>query len=232
MITAVQSRQAAHAAGQQEIADAEREHREATDLLAALQERVRASDPDVRPAELAEARELVEYARLRVDAAKRRAAQLAAEARHALYVEAGAVARALDLADAPVVDAFTAALAAVRHLYRVADDRTRDLLAIAGQADAALAEAKAHNERPALRAAGVHNADPRNVTVIHADGTAGRIGDVPAHELAFAVLARLFTEQARAVGPYVPWAGEDAARAEQGLRLAVAEFPALATAEQ
>ncbi|MFP8882616.1 hypothetical protein [Streptomyces mangrovi] len=64
-----------------EVAAAEAEAREAGELLAALEEKVRDGDDKVTPAQLAEQRELSRFAKLRAEAARRKAAKAKEDAR-------------------------------------------------------------------------------------------------------------------------------------------------------
>jgi hypothetical protein len=95
-----------------DIAAAKKEAAEAEDLLAALEERVRDGDAKVKPAQLAEQRELARFAALRVEAAHRnlqRAAQQevdAAREQYATDVRTLAAGDALD--PAQVAAAYTA----------------------------------------------------------------------------------------------------------------------------
>lgn len=138
-----------------EVRAAKQDRRQAADFLAALEERVRAGDPDVKPGELREARGLVEYAVLRVDAAKRRAEQATIDARHTRYQQVGAAARGLVIDDAPVVSAFNAAVAALRDLYTAAAADQQRLMALVPEVSVTLEEAAEHDETGLLQAAGL-----------------------------------------------------------------------------
>ncbi|MFD9905886.1 hypothetical protein [Streptomyces sp. NPDC059063] len=65
------------------VVQAEQHAAEAEQTLAAMEERVRDGDEDVTPAQLAEARELGRFARLRAEAAARKAERAAAKAAEA-----------------------------------------------------------------------------------------------------------------------------------------------------
>jgi hypothetical protein len=239
MSTVIQSRERAAAAGNAEIEAAKAEHAQAAELLAALEERVRAGDPDVKPNELRDARELVEYAALRIEAARRRAEQLATDARHALYAEAGAEARALDLSDDPLIEAaFAQALGAVHHLYEVTDRRQASLLALIGRAEGLVDEASKHQERGLLRSAGIHMtglyANERDIMIVHEDDRRHRVSNVQPYRVAFAVLGRLLGDieqaaKARGERFYAPWAGDESAPLTNSLTMAAREFPGLTT---
>ncbi|MDG4788092.1 hypothetical protein O7626_19460 [Micromonospora sp. WMMD1102] len=155
MTNVIESGIRAATAGEQEIQAATREHREAADLLAALEERVRAGDPDIRPAELRDARELVEFAALRVDAARRRADEAMIAARHEMYAQMGQAVRQLTLDDGAVVAAYGAAVTSLRHLYAVVEADQEQLEILAPQAGAVLEEAQQHGETNLLHAAGL-----------------------------------------------------------------------------
>lgn len=240
MSTATKSRMAAAAAGRKEIEAAEQEHRQAAELLAALKERVRAGDPGVKPAELRDAQGLVDYAALRVDAAKRRAEQLETDARHQLYAEIGAEARAMDLGDDQVIgEVFAAALAAVHRLYAIAEQRAEQLAVVVGKAAAVVEEADRHGERDLLRAAGVHNVGQDDIVIKHEDGTASHVTAVRPHLLPAAVIGRLFADQKQRLqreaqdrgesfyGP--PWSGELPQAVSSALTITAREFPDLLT---
>ncbi|WP_435120743.1 hypothetical protein [Micromonospora tulbaghiae] len=175
MINVLQARDRATATGNAEIQTAEREHQEAADLLAALEERVKASDPNVQPSELRDARELVKFAALRVDAARRRADHAVTAARHDLYAQMGQAVRQLTLDDAAVIDAYQTAVTALCDLHAAVDADQEQLDALAAQAAAVLEEARQHGETDLLRAAGLArsgNSDPSaRFTVIAENGT-------------------------------------------------------------
>jgi len=95
-----------------EVAQAEQEADEASALVAALEERIRSGDDTVTAAELDDAHKLSRFARLRRDAAHRkaaaaRAAQVAnARTRHADQIKAAVNSGALDVR--PVANAYAA----------------------------------------------------------------------------------------------------------------------------
>lgn len=132
------------------VADARREAAEAEQLLTALEERVRAGDESVTPAELATARELTRFATLRQEAARRKAEQLAAEARHAAYadlaVQADALASYADQHTDPLVQAYADVIAAQRKLWALGIQRSQRLRALFDQARHLAAIAKDHDE--------------------------------------------------------------------------------------
>ncbi|MBT2391643.1 hypothetical protein J7E87_19945 [Streptomyces sp. ISL-1] len=103
------------------LAAAKQEKTEAQQLGGALAERVRSGDPEVTPKQLAEAKQLAEFADLRITAAQRKLAEAEEADRRARAEEVAAVARDIAGDDDPrelaacvraVVDA-TAALVAV-----------------------------------------------------------------------------------------------------------------------
>ncbi|MGY3202667.1 hypothetical protein [Streptomyces sp. TE5632] len=107
-----------------EVVHAEAEAREADDLLAALEERVRDGDDKVTPQQLTEQRELGRFARLRAEAARRKAERTAAAAKEKRRqtLTADALALAEERADrAPVVDAYERARAALVDVLTMAD---------------------------------------------------------------------------------------------------------------
>lgn len=218
--------QEAQEAGRADVDAAQQEVREAEQLLTALEERVRAGDPGVKPRELRDAREVVDFARLRVEAAERRAEKQRTQARHALYEQLGTEARALDLDDAAITDAFTDALSALHRLWQVAHRRSTVLRDVAGRASTVVALADQHGERDVLRTAGVHNGNsasmngPASIAVIDPDGQGHRLTNVPPHHVVAAALARIFTHvgESQSVEP------------EPSLKVATRIFPGLAAA--
>ncbi|MFD8610536.1 hypothetical protein [Streptomyces sp. NPDC059631] len=79
-MTAATTRTTARPAAGAAIEQAEQEASEAEQLLAALEERVRDGDEDVTAQQLADARELGRFAKLRAEAARRKADRAAAQA--------------------------------------------------------------------------------------------------------------------------------------------------------
>ncbi|WP_200214984.1 hypothetical protein [Micromonospora coerulea] len=170
---------------------------QAQQLLTALEERVRDGDPGVRPAELADARQVVEFARLRVDAARRAAQRRERDERAAEYERVAALARAVDnAADQTIVDAFGEAVTALARLWELADQRSRQVRGVARRAAAAVATADQHGERDELRAAGVHNAAAGGlmgaaaITVTPSDGSGYYLTDVRSGAVLAAALGR------------------------------------------
>lgn len=112
------------------------EYERALELVEALQERVREGDESVTPAEIASARELADFARLRMDAAVRREARedtdRKATALAGLLTEVEGLRReyaALTIGpDSEVVAVIAAALADYRDRAAAADARLSDLL--------------------------------------------------------------------------------------------------------
>ncbi|MGI5182234.1 hypothetical protein ACQEVZ_38670 [Dactylosporangium sp. CA-152071] len=220
--------EAAAAAGRKQIETAEEDHRQTAAFLAALEERVRAGDPDIKPAELRDAQDLVGYAALRVDAAKRNAEQLETGARHALYATLGAEARTLDLTEDPaILDAFTEAVAALRRVATRAGQRSTKIRDLARRAIATVDLADQHGEREQLRAAGLHNAGHDGagqavVTVIDQDGAGRFLTDVQAHHIVAAALASAGLPDT---------AASDTVNPAASLTIAARVLPALATTD-
>ncbi|TMR95592.1 hypothetical protein [Nonomuraea basaltis] len=121
------------------VQEAEKEAKLAGELLATLEKRVKSGDEAVTPAQLSESRSLAEFARLRVDAAKQRAA---AARREALDERGAALreqaARLAGAGDEEMADLFKDAVAALARLARVAGER-RDVIREIGRAAEALA---------------------------------------------------------------------------------------------
>lgn len=211
-----------------EVRTAKVELTQAQQLLDALEERVRNGDPGVQPAELADAGQVVGFARLRVDAARRAAKRREHEERAAEYREAAALARAVDTAaDQVVVDAFTDAVTALARLWGAADARSRQVRSVASRAANAVETADRYGERDELRAAGIHNAGSAGafgdatVTVIPRAGDGYRVTDVAPNNVLAAALGRA----AQVTGAYLSEAAPEAA-----LTSAARVFPDVATA--
>ncbi|WP_127353902.1 hypothetical protein [Actinacidiphila soli] len=124
-----------------EVTQAEAEAREADNLLAALEERVRDGDSKVTPQQLAEQRELGRFAKLRAEAARRKAERAAADA--AETERARVIAQAVTLVEqadpAKVAAAYDAARTAVAELVAAVaahDDAMREAAALLRQVEA------------------------------------------------------------------------------------------------
>ncbi|WP_031104971.1 hypothetical protein [Streptomyces sp. NRRL S-146] len=107
------------------IRTARAEQEEAEQFAAALEERVLDGDPEVTPAKLGEARELVRFAELRVTAAERKHAAAQEAARHATArsVAERAVSVVRDDDGRELTDAMRAVVDAVSHLAAIAERR-------------------------------------------------------------------------------------------------------------
>ncbi|MFF3897919.1 hypothetical protein ACFYY3_33160 [Streptomyces sp. NPDC001812] len=107
-----------------EVAQADAEAREADELLATLEERVRDGDDKITPQQLTEQRELGRFARLRAEAARRKADRAAADAenKRRQKLTNDALALVEQQGDrAPVADAYERARAAIADLLAAAD---------------------------------------------------------------------------------------------------------------
>ena len=240
-LSTAQSKAQAHAAGGEDIRAAEQDHREAQAYLTALEERVRANDTGVHPKELREARDLVRYAELRIEAAKRRAAQYATEARHALYTSLAAEAALIDdLDDEQITEAFGVALTALRQLYDLAEARSVKVRDLALRADPVVDEAKRHNELSLLRAAGIWSVGGPSVgqlglRLTPIDGVGRGVADVYAWQVAAAVLGRVLGDEAETIrratgGGQPPWWGNDFGAVHAAVKPTMTEFLAAGTA--
>jgi hypothetical protein len=219
------------AEAQAEIDQAEAEAREAAELVDALAERVKAGDPGVSPAQLAEQRQLAEFAALRVEAARRSAEAKRTQARHAAYRDLVAEVVRFPDVDAAVVDAFGKALTAARKLWDAAAGRSAALRDLGERAGRLVAEATEHGELGMLRTengAGVLGADRKYLGFIGQDGAARRVHDVHPAEMAGLVLRRLLNDELareRAGGGWYPsW---PSAVEQVHAPAAEREFPAL-----
>lgn len=131
-------RDATMAAAQKEAADAQQ-------LADELAERVANGDQDVTPQQLAAQRQVADFAQLRVEAARRKSARLREDERAQLAANARAAAEHLlgEAGAADIVNATTAAAAAVAELRRVIDARNACLTEVAANVstiDASLTE--------------------------------------------------------------------------------------------
>jgi hypothetical protein len=189
-----------------EVAQAEAEAREADALLTALEERVRDGDDKVTPQQLAEQRELSGFAKLRAEAARRKADRAAAKAedkRRADLIE-----QAVTLADGkgrrtPVAKAYEHAAAALAELVAAVDEHDQAvteagrLLRTAGcgplYEDVSVQRdgMTFRESRPAAasRTAPRVDVNPGSVAFTYGDGNRNPVG-------AGRVLAALFTEAA------------------------------------
>jgi hypothetical protein len=237
-LSTVQSQAKASAAGNTEIRAAEQDHREAQAYLTALEERVRAGDADVHHTELREARDLVKYAELRIEAAKRRAAQIAVEARQVLYAQLAEDAALIDeLDDEAITDAFAAARVALRKVYDLAEARSVKVRDLSMRADAVVDEAKRHDELGLLRAAGIWSAGGPfagqvGIRLTPVDGQGRGVADVSAWQVTAAVLGQVLDAEAETIrratgGGPPPWSGNDFSTAQYAVKPTVAEFPGL-----
>jgi chromosome segregation ATPase len=112
------------------LATAKQEKREADGLADALAEQVRAGATDVTPKKLADARQLAEFAELRITAAERKIADAEEADRHARAEQAAAEARDIatddDLSElAPHVQAVVDAIASLVAVAEARDSRIR-----------------------------------------------------------------------------------------------------------
>lgn len=111
---------------------AEREAADAQHDLDALTERVRNGDQDVTPKQLAAAQQVVDFAKLRIDAANRTAARLREDERQQLADHARQAATHLLSNDgsAEIVAATVAAAGAIAALRKAVDARNANLAAV------------------------------------------------------------------------------------------------------
>lgn len=116
-------------AGREEVDAARDAADEAAELVEALEEKVRAGDRKVTPAELVNARELARIAKLQVEAAERAAERMQADARHRAYAAHGETVadgqRRVDAADAAIVTTFDRAREALAELWKLSDQRSQ-----------------------------------------------------------------------------------------------------------
>lgn len=198
-----------------EVGQAEQEVREAEELIKALEDRVRDGDPDVTPGELAEKRGLLDFARLRVDAARKKAARRRAEARRARMVEAVTAARGFNSQDAEVEQAIADVSAAMFRVVELLETRDQAARKLIQQTSAAYAEAEEHGELGQARELGMGHIGSRDFTFRREDGTRGRIRRIGVSEglgLALHMLNRRImdrpgldrTEAARQVAVFAP----------------------------
>lgn len=171
------------------VKDAEREAADAEHDLEALKERVRNGDQAVTPERIAAQQQVVDFARLRVDAAQRSAARLREEERQQLAAHARAAAAHLiaEEGSAEIVAATKAAAEAIAALRRAVDARNAKLAAVASNvaqlANLSLSDGGPNDALKATRPYGVWG-DYRYLTV----QGAGSVSAYRAGELAAAAL--------------------------------------------
>lgn len=121
-----------------DLVDAQRERTEAQELADALAEQIRSGDSTVTPADLAAKRDLIEFADLRIEAARRRLAAAEDADRHARAQQITERIQALTAADQP--EAVTAAVRrvvdAVTALHGLIDSRNTEIRDLSYAADA------------------------------------------------------------------------------------------------
>lgn len=127
------------------LAAAEAEKTEAEELAAALADKVRAGDDTVTPKDLTAARELAEFADLRITAARRKLAAAEESDRHARAEQVAAEARALvDQEDAAEIAAkMRAAADALADLYAATAARRERVLHMSSRVRSVAAELEA-----------------------------------------------------------------------------------------
>ncbi|MGS2640258.1 hypothetical protein [Streptosporangium sp. G12] len=138
---------------------AEAEAAEAAALLAALEERLLDGDDSVTPAQLAEHRDLVTFATMRAEAARRRADKEQAAARRAEYEALADDVAGLGEVAAPVRAAFADALAALGRLVDAEHALSGRVRAAHARIMRARMVAEEHDELDLMRAGGVLGAD-------------------------------------------------------------------------
>lgn len=133
-----------------ELADAQRERAEAQQLADALAEQIRSGDATVKPSDLAAARDLAEFADLRIEAARRRVTAAEDADRHARARQIGDSVRAATAADQTeaVTTAVRRVVDAVAALHSLVDDRNAQIRDLSQAADAIADELTAHGVDP------------------------------------------------------------------------------------
>jgi len=143
------------------VRDAVKDLADAEQLYEDLKAKVIDGD-DVTPRDLAEHRELIDFAELMIDATKKKVTQARAEDRQRRYAELGDELATFTAGTQDVEDALTAATAALRHLLDVGQTRYQRMKDLANKGAALRQEARDHNEEADLKNAGVWAADPEN----------------------------------------------------------------------
>ncbi|MGC5007451.1 hypothetical protein [Streptomyces sp. DT203] len=172
------------------LATAEAEKTEAEELAAALADKVRAGDDTVKPKDITAARELAEFADLRITAARRKLAAAEEADRHARAEAVAADVRALVEDDDPddIAAKVTAAVDAIKAVYAVTEARRLRVLEMAGRVRSLANELEVAGFHPVteLRKRYAIGADHDSVA-IHNPEPLGTVGVTPALAVAAAV---------------------------------------------
>ncbi|ACZ84837.1 hypothetical protein [Streptosporangium roseum] len=191
-----------------DVQAAETEAAEAAELLAALEERVLDGDATVTHAQLAEHRDLLNFAQMRAQAARRKADKEQAAARRTEYEALAAEVAALDGQAAPVRAAYAEALAALGRLVDVEAELSDRVRAAHARTAQARTVAEEHGEVELLRSTGVLGADGgpagRSVHYRQPDGARQTWTLLPPGEVAALALRRSIEEATARRGERVP----------------------------
>ncbi|MGI5512749.1 hypothetical protein [Streptomyces sp. CA-106131] len=164
------------------LATAEAEKTEAEELAAALADKVRAGDDTVKPKDLTAARELAEFADLRITAARRKLAAAEEADRHARAEAVAADVRDLVENDDPddIAAKVAAAVEANRALYEATEARRVRVLGMAGRVQSLAGELEAAGFHPVtdMRTRYAITADHDSVSIYNPEplGTVGVTG--------------------------------------------------------
>ncbi|WP_406469050.1 hypothetical protein OH738_18130 [Streptomyces hirsutus] len=180
-----------------DLATAQAELDDARAILATLQEQVRNGNQDITPQQLADQRELIAFAELRITAAERAERAAAAEALTARAEAVGARARTLVEEDStePITTAVRAVIASVRDLLTAAADRHATIHEVAVEGVRLNEElGRSDNDAWPSRAYGFM-AQTHPTASVTAMG-AGRAEAVAAHRLLVVAIAAALEDQA------------------------------------
>ncbi|MER5649049.1 hypothetical protein [Streptosporangium sp. NPDC002524] len=143
------------------VRDAVKDLADAEQLYEELKEKV-VDGEDVTPRDLAEHRELIDFAALMIDSTKKKVTAARAEDRQRRYIELGDELATFTAGSQDVEDALIAATAALRHLLDVGETRRQRMKDIASRGAALRQEARDHGEESDLKNAGVWASDAEN----------------------------------------------------------------------
>lgn len=216
-----------------EVLQADKDLRDARGLLDDLKRRVVDGDTSITPRDLAEHKELVDFAEVLVDQTKVRVTEARRADRQRRYA-----AYAAELADftsnsADLLDAYRQAEQAAAKLYDIARIRHERLLDISDRGAALLVEAQQHGEDADLKRAGVWSADPMNGITYRReeDGTIDyrRRADILPYETLELVMRNVVVADAVQHRPrHINWPGGSSGISERSGQKMAREFPDIA----
>ena len=175
------------------VRDAIKDLADAQALLGDLQGRVIQGDHTITPRDLAEQRELIDFAELLIDTTREKVEQARAEDRQRRYREFGDELATFTAGTADVEAALLEATTALRKLLDTGETRYQRMKELSVRGSALREEARTHGEEADLKNAGVWAADPSNGLIYREEGSNGeltyrrRIFIRPAHLAALSI---------------------------------------------